>query len=159
MKESKSRALAEAIASFRGRFRFLSNFYSTEICFEGFCYPSPEHAFQAAKTLDLAEREWICEAATAAIAKRRGSSRGQDGRRVALRSDWDEVKVELMRELLAIKFAAGSELAARLLATAERELVEGNAWGDVFWGVCEGCGENWLGRLLMERRAALRLDD
>jgi predicted NAD-dependent protein-ADP-ribosyltransferase YbiA (DUF1768 family) len=26
----------------------------------------------------------------------------------------------------------------------------------VFWGVCRGRGQNWLGRLLMERRALLR---
>jgi predicted NAD-dependent protein-ADP-ribosyltransferase YbiA (DUF1768 family) len=66
------------------------------------------------------------------------------------------VKVDVMRDLIAQKFAVGSELADRLLATGDQELVEGNTWGDTFWGVCDGVGENWLGRLLMERRAALR---
>lgn len=32
---------------------------------------------------------------------------------------------------------------------------EGNTWGDKFWGVCDGEGENHLGKLLMEVRAEL----
>lgn len=152
-------SVAEVIAEFRGRFRFLSNFWLAEVWFEGVCYPSLEHAFQAAKTLDPGEREWIRQASSPKQAKRRGGRCGEGGRRITLRRDWEAVKVEVMRELIAIKFAAGSELARRLLATGERELVEGNWWGDRFWGVCDGRGENWLGRLLMERRAALRLDD
>lgn len=151
--------VAEAIAEFRGCFRFLSNFWSTDVWFEGISYPSLEHAFQAAKTLDAGEREWIRRASSPQAAKRRGGRRGEGGRRITLRADWEGVKVGVMRELIAIKFAHGGELAALLLATAERELVEGNWWGDRFWGVCGDCGENWLGRLLMERRAALRLDD
>jgi ribA/ribD-fused uncharacterized protein len=152
-------SVQEAIAEFRGRFRFLSNFWSTDIWFEGVCYPSLEHAFQAAKTLDPEDREWIRRATSPKQAKRRGGRRGEGGRRITLRSDWEAVKVELMRELIGIKFARGSELAERLLATGEGELVEGNWWGDRFWGVCDGRGENWLGRLLVECRAALRLDD
>ena len=63
---------------------------------------------------------------------------------------------EVMRGLLARKFAPGTELAARLLATGDAQLVEGNTWGDRFWGVCRGQGRNQLGQLLMERRDQLR---
>jgi hypothetical protein len=61
-----------------------------------------------------------------------------------------------MRELLARKFAPGSELAARLLTTGDAPLVEGTTWGGRFRGVCRGEGQNWLGRLLMEQRDRLR---
>ena len=141
---------------FSGVYDFLSNFYESPLEFEGVVYPTLEHAFQAAKTFSSEERAWIGEAASAGVAKRRGGPRGERGRRIALRSDWEEAKVGVMRVLLAIKFSHGDELSDRLLETGERELVEGNSWGDVFWGVYRGRGENWLGRLLMERRDALR---
>lgn len=44
------------IRSFTGRYGFLSNFYPCKVEFEGAVYPSVEHAFQAAKTLDPDER-------------------------------------------------------------------------------------------------------
>jgi N-glycosidase YbiA len=156
---AKKKVVVEAISEFRGRFRFLSNFWLTPVWFEGRRYPSLEHAFQAAKTLDAEEREWIREASDPQTAKRRGGRSGERGRRITLRLGWEEMKVDVMRELLAIKFVVGSDLAVRLLATGECELIEGNWWGDRFWGVCDGRGENWLGRLLMELRADLRIDD
>jgi predicted NAD-dependent protein-ADP-ribosyltransferase YbiA (DUF1768 family) len=42
-----------------------------------------------------------------------------------------------------------------LKATGDEELVEGNWWNDTFWGVCNGVGENNLGKLLMKIRAEL----
>jgi predicted NAD-dependent protein-ADP-ribosyltransferase YbiA (DUF1768 family) len=73
-----------------------------------------------------------------------------------MRSDWEQVKVPTMRCLIEEKFVSGSELAARLISTGQRALIEGNTWGDVFWGVCRGRGRNMLGHLLMERRTFLQ---
>jgi hypothetical protein len=42
-----------------------------------------------------------------------------------------------------------------LLLTGDEELIEGNFWGDVFWGVCNGVGKNHLGKILMEVRSEL----
>lgn len=131
---------------------FLSNFYPSPIIWEGHEYATVEHAYQAAKTLNLEEKEDIRLAPTAAIAKRLG-------RQAKVRSNWDTVKVGVMRELLARKFAVGSVLSSLLLDTKDEELKEGNWWGDTFWGVCNGKGENWLGKLLMERRAILREEE
>ena len=78
------------------------------------------------------------------------------GRRVRLRLDWEQVKLDIMRQLVADKFARSDELRRRLLATGDAELVEGNAWNDTFWGVCRGRGQNHLGRILMEVRDGLR---
>jgi predicted NAD-dependent protein-ADP-ribosyltransferase YbiA (DUF1768 family) len=56
-----------------------------------------------------------------------------------------------MEEILRMKFA-DERLRDKLTSTAPVELVEGNWWGDTFWGVCKGVGENHLGRLLMKIR-------
>jgi len=56
-------------------------------------------------------------------------------------------------------FRQNSDLAARLLGTGQMPLVEGNNWGDMFWGVDvkSGKGENHLGRILMKIREELSL--
>jgi len=142
--------MMDVIDSFRGEYRFLSNFYLHPIVFEGDLYPSLEHAFQAAKSLDPAERKLVRLCVKPGDAKR-------TGRKITRRSDWDDIRVSVMRELLFQKFNAGP-LRQRLLGTGDAQLIEGNDWGDVFWGVCRGRGENWLGKLLMEVRATARRD-
>lgn len=137
------------IDSFWGEHGFLSNFSPHAVVYEGDIYPTAEHAFQAAKTLDPAQRAQIRSAGSP------GAAKGL-GRRVALRPFWNEVRVEIMRQILASKFAPGSAVAGLLLETGNEELIEGNTWGDTFWGVCGGEGENHLGRLLMELREELR---
>lgn len=138
----------KTIDRFTGSNRFLSNFWSVAIAFEGQTYRTVEHAYQAAKTHDEDERRRIRNEPDATGAKRRGKN-------VDLRLDWDLVKIDVMRELLRQKF--GTEpLRSRLLRTGRAKLVEGNWWGDQFWGVCDGKGENHLGRLLMEIREELR---
>ena len=137
------------ISSFRGPHAFLSNFHPSPIRVGERTAPTVEHAFQAAKTFDDEKVAWILDADTPGKAKWRG-------KRVPLRPDWERVRLAVMEDALRQKFAPGSELAAQLLATGDAELVEGNAWGDRFWGVSRGTGRNHLGRLLMRIRAELR---
>ena len=143
------------IDSFRGEFRFLSNFYPSSVRIAGDEFPdayqSVEHAFQAAKTLDPKERWMIREAASPGRAKKLGQT-------VTLRPAWDDIKLNVMRDLVWYKFTEHPELRAKLLATEDAELVEGNTWGDRFWGVDieSGEGENHLGKLLMETRDKIR---
>ena len=134
------------IDSFNHLYRFLSNFYpcSVFILGEGEKYPSVEHAYQASKTADVSERHRILHASTPGKAKKLGQE-------VLLRSDWDKVKLGIMRELLISKFQNKS-LFAKLLNTGDAVLIEGNSWGDDFWGVCTQRGQNHLGELLMELR-------
>jgi len=136
------------IELFFGQYRFLSNFFPCIVRMEGIDYPTLEHAYQAAKTLDEEERRKIALAAAPKEAKRLGSS-------LALRPDWDDIRLCIMEELLCRKFAPGSDLAGGLIATHPAELIEGNFWNDTYWGVCRGRGENHLGRLLMKIRASL----
>ena len=137
-------ANAPAITSFRGEHAFLSNFHERTFAFAGELWPSAEHAFQAFKTLDPLARIEIAEAATPGQAKRLG-------RRAELRSDWEIAKRSVMQQVLVAKFSL-PDLRAALLATGDARLVEGNTWGDTYWGVCRGEGRNELGKLLMRIR-------
>lgn len=140
---------APTIGSFTKSYRFLSNFYPCSILYEGVTYESVEAAYQSAKTLIPRERHAIRLAAHASIAKRMG-------RRVTLRPNWDYIKLDIMLDLLRIKFSGDFLLRSALLSTGDAELVEGNWWGDVYWGVCEGMGANHLGQLLMQVRSELQ---
>lgn len=135
------------ISEFDNEYRFLSNFWYCEIEFGDDVYPSVEHAYQAAKSLDYIDRRSIRLAKKASNAKK-------IGRQVKLRSDWEEVKVDIMRQLLRKKFN-NPTLKEKLLATGRKTLIEGNWWGDKFWGIFNGEGENMLGKLLMEIREEL----
>ena len=132
------------INRFEGKYFFLSNFSNSKFCYEGITYPTVEHYFQAQKTLDIKERERIAKLPTPGEAKRAG-------RRVKLRSDWEEVKDNVMLVGLYHKFK-DPELRKKLMATGDEHLEEGNYWHDTYWGVCEGVGENRLGQLLMTVR-------
>lgn len=137
------------IGEFQGEYRFLSNFWPAACEFEGVRYPSSEHAYQAAKTLDSAERRRIAALPTPSEAKRAG-------RALALRPDWETAKFDVMRACVRSKFALNPDLAAKLLDTGDALLEEGNDWGDRTWGVVDGVGENRLGKILMDVRAELR---
>lgn len=129
------------IDKFRGVFSFLSNFYPADTGFDGEVYPSAEHAYQASKTINKEERAKILFAETPGKAKRLGAT-------LTLREGWDDMRVEVMASILKSKFE-NPELRTRLLETRGLPLIEGNTWGDTFWGVCNGMGKNHLGRLLM----------
>lgn len=145
------------IPEFQAKYRWLSNFWGCDILSaDGRRFATVEHAFQWTKFLGVAGaekvRDSIANASSPANAKRIASQF-----KYLARPDWLDIRIEVMRRLLRQKFARGSELAAKLLATGDAELVEGNRWRDFFWGVCDGRGENWLGKLLMEIRSELRL--
>lgn len=127
---------------------FLSNFHPCELVVEGIEYSTVENAFQAFKTLNKADRKYI-STLTPGKAKRYG-------RRIDLRPDWEDIKVPLMRLLLEEKFSTNPELKQALLNTGDEHIEETNTWGDTFWGVCNGVGENYLGELLMEIRGELK---
>lgn len=137
------------INSFRDKYFFLSNFYPVEIKLDGIVYPNAETAFQAQKTLDVEERRKFSMLERPVQAKRLG-------RKVKLRDDWEEVKLDIMTEIVSQKFLQHPHLIEMLLQTGDEELVESNKWGDRFWGVCKDVGENHLGKILMKIRDAYK---
>ena len=139
----------KTIDSFEGEYRFLSNFYFSPLKFGGIIYPTVEHAFQAMKTKNNNERMKISLLKTPGEAKRAG-------RKVKLREDWEQIKLEAMEYLVRLKFKNYIDLKDRLLATEDAELIEGNWWNDTFWGVCKGRGKNNLGKILMKIRSEIK---
>lgn len=156
------------IDKFLDYYFFLSNFYIHD-----FTYPTPnskggvwlnswqskeyksvEHAYQAYKANNEAEHEFIRNLDTAKKAKRAGKY-------VNIRKNWEEIKYELMLDLVRTKFE-DPKLAKLLLETDNETLIEGNYWHDNVWGdcTCDDCknipGENWLGKILMTVRDELR---
>lgn len=69
-----------------------------------------------------------------------------------LRPDWEEVKDDVMYTVCKAKFLQNPGLLKKLLDTGDAELIEGNTWNDQIWGVCNGSGENRLGKILMRIR-------
>jgi ribA/ribD-fused uncharacterized protein len=141
---------ATMILEFRGEYAFLSNFYPSEVSLDGIVYPTVEHAYQAAKTLNPTEREMILKLETPGRAKRAGM-------KVFLREDWEDIKISVMTKLVRQKFTNHGILRDKLLKTNGLVLLEGNNWGDEFWGVNlrDYDGHNHLGNILMKVRKEL----
>lgn len=139
---------SNAIKSFSGKWFFLSNFYRCTVPYNGIEYKSSEAAFQAQKTLDDQERLKFVNVTP--------SESKHLGRSVKLRSDWEEVKDNIMFDIVKSKFDNNSDLKIELLETGDRDLFEGNTWNDKYWGVVhtenELIGKNNLGKILMKLR-------
>jgi ribA/ribD-fused uncharacterized protein len=141
------------ISSFSGKWAGLCNFYPCSILFEGRWYRTTEHAFVAAKNntdlghLALVKATRDCWEVKAI------------GRKTKIRPDWEDVKYEVMKDLVFRKFDKPT-FKKLLMETGDEELVEGNTWGDETWGMIRHgfhwVGKNWLGKLLMEKRACVR---
>lgn len=134
---------------------FLCNFADISVKWEGIVYPTSEHAFQAAKTLDINERYQIARQSTPGKAK-------HAGRQVKLREDWEQVKVTVMRDILRSKFNQNCLWTRKLIATASMWLLECNTWNDRIWGVTRDpdgswVGQNHLGKCLMDVRREVLL--
>ena len=136
------------IDNFRGKYAFLSNFYDAPVEYQGLLYKNSEAAFQSAKTLDIEKRKQFCELDPSTAKKK--------GRNIILRYDWEKVKDAVMKEVVYNKFSNNLELREKLLATGDAELIEGNTWNDIYWGICRGRGKNKLGKILMEVRKIIK---
>ena len=132
------------INNFRKENFFLSNFYPSILVYNGIAYSSSEAAYQAQKTLDNDERK--------RISKLGPKQAKEEGRKLTLREDWEDIKINEMYNICKAKFTQNPILARKLLKTRDQELVENNHWNDTFWGVCNGEGLNNLGKILMRIR-------
>lgn len=157
----------EAITKFDGtQYGFLSNFHPCKVVYNGIEYKHTEGAFQAQKTLDENLKVAIAKLSASESKKACGRHglRLKDGTfiKIDLRPDWEEVKDQIMYEVVKAKFEQNSELREKLLATEDAELIEGTTWHDNYWGncTCPRCvnkmGRNQLGKNLMRVREELR---
>ena len=149
--------MIEIIQKFSGEHEFLSNFSPHGFKLQDIWFPTNEHFFQAMKCKvgDLKSFREIVDAPTPGKAKR-------IARKVPLRENWDEIKIQIMSDGLGFKFEQNPDIRQKLLDTGEAMLIEGNNWHDNFWGdcKCEKCilkmGRNLLGVSLMFLRGRIR---
>lgn len=132
---------------FRGQYEFLSNMYECPITLHQddgtYTFKCVEAAFQACK----------CPARFHEFVNLNGAEAKALGRKVQLRPDWENIKLNVMKAILIIKFSSNPILALRL-RNIQEDIIEENTWHDTFWGVCNGVGENHLGKILMEIRSS-----
>lgn len=138
----------QVIESFKDENRWLSNFWIHDTARQ----LSVEHHYQAAKTTNLEDWLTIMSAETPGKAKRYMKSVEKGGLGIVVRDDWNEVRLALMEQFTREKYATNHELRQKLIDTRGTLLIEGNTWGDTFFGVCNGVGENNLGKIIMKVR-------
>lgn len=142
------------IDSFSNQYEFMSNFYNAPVIYEGLIYRNNEAAFQAHKLTNKEERKKFCVYSP--------SKAKLEGRNCKLREDWEDVKYQVMYDIVKAKFTQNVNLKTQLLATGTEELIEGNWWHDNCWGdcSCDRCkdikGQNNLGKILMKVREELK---
>lgn len=132
-----------AIKVFRDKHLFLSPRSKTRVEFGGFVYNTVEAAYQASKTEEVDLRK--------ALRSLSGAEAAQVGKLIKPPKAWFAQRVVIMGDLLWQKFGQDPDR-CRLLETDDEEIVRENDWGDTFWGVCKGVGENIYGKLVMEIR-------
>ena len=134
----------EVIREFIDAYAFLSNFYHSPVKYRNLIYLNAEAAFQAQKE--------SCEKDKEQYTRMNPAQAKLVGRNCNLREDWEEIKEQTMYEIVKAKFTQNEALARLLLATGDAYLEEGNWWHDTTWGVCNGVGQNKLGKILMRVR-------
>ena len=135
------------ITSFRGKYNFLSNFSSHPVNIGDITYKTAECAYQAYKVSDMDIRR--------AIAKMDPKDAKAYVKGIKhLPSDWKEKSLAIMGNILIYKVLQNPHVAEALVNTGDERIVEGNNWGDTFWGVDlkTNTGQNMLGNLWMEIR-------
>ena len=137
----------QIIEEFQGEYRWLSNFW----IYDDVRGLSVEHHYQAAKAKHYEDYLRIMSAENAYEAKKIGKSIDHGGMLV-VRSNWHDIRLTLMEQFTRVKYATNHGLKQKLLNTQGMLLIEGNKWGDTFWGVCNGVGENNLGKIIMKVR-------
>ena len=131
----------------------LSNYYECEVFYDGRLYSSSEAAYQSMKTTDTVIRDKF-------IGLTPDESK-QLGRSLIIRPDWNDVKIQLMYDIIYAKFTQNKECRDYLINLDYDLIVEDTTgWHDNIWGICtcskcQGKGTNYLGRLLSKLKTDL----
>jgi hypothetical protein len=137
------------IKGFFGEYRWLSNFWTAPVYFDGMLYQSTENAYQAAKLIP--EHREIFLICSAAESKREWKKPIYN--RLYSPEEWEEIKYSIMMALVFDKFYRNKDLRNKLISTENKYLEETNHWKDQCWGVdIHLGGTNWLGQILTINR-------
>ncbi|NET03026.1 MAG: NADAR family protein [Sphaerospermopsis sp. SIO1G2] len=138
----------------RDQYACFSNFSPHGFVLDNLYWPTSEHYFQAQKFIGTPYLEQIRLLKTPKDAKKIGRKTS-----LPLRSDWENVKDDIMRKAVLCKFTTHADIQEILLSTGEEELVE-NSPIDFYWGCgADGSGKNMLGKILMEVREIIILNN
>lgn len=129
---------------------FLSNFYESSIELDAVVYRNAEAAYQAMKSNDSLVRVKFINL--------NGASAKALGKRIELRKDWNDIKLDMMYKIVKNKFMQNSTITKLLIDTNDKVIIEGNNWGDIYWGIYNGKGENNLGKILMKVREEMKYE-
>lgn len=145
------------VRGFFGEYRFLSNFWSCTVYYDGFRFPTSEHAYMFAK-LDLSVMsESDILSLYESVSKMKAKEVKKWGQTIKLRPDWENVKYDIMARIVFDKFSRNLELREKLLSTGNKYLEETNWWNDQYWGYdYRKGGQNNLGKILMKVRDFLK---
>lgn len=126
-----------------------SNFSAHTVEFKGILFPTAEHAFHAQKfSEEMREQIRSCGSPLAAWEMARELKPQR-------REDWNDVKVEILTDIIRSKVNQHQEVKDALLATGSEDIVEVNP-NDDFWGNgADGNGQNHTGKILMKIRTEL----
>jgi len=142
---------------------FLSNFERTPITimvrWGTVTYPTNEHYYQAQKANCEEVHDWIAFAPHARLAMVAGRQLEHNEylKDKYMIKEWNKKKLNVMLEGLRVKFS-NPNLRKKLLETGDARLYENNP-KDSFWGIGDGSGQSWLGKLLMQVRNEIREDN
>lgn len=140
-------ALPNKIHGFFFDYRPLSNFHIEPFTWNQIVWNCSENPYQAAKT---DRSEWSHFASLTPAGAR------ELGQKVHLRKDWEQVKIEVMTEILQAKYAQCPIAKKCLIDSGKAHLEEVTWWKDLFWGTYKGHGRNELGKILMTIRTQLQ---
>lgn len=145
------------IDQFIDEYFFLSNFYECPVIYDGLKYNSSEAAYQAQKVINPDDKVVFCKLTPEQSKK--------FSRVIEIRDDWDNIKEEIMQNIVYNKFKQNTELHKKLIETYPKHLYEGNTWDDRYWGINindpepYSSGKNMLGNILMRVRRQLIDED
>ena len=113
-------------------------------------WPTSEHYFQAQKFHDWELQKQFLDEPSPMKAAKMGRNR-----KWPLRTDWDEVKDEIMLTAVRAKVAQHEEVRRTLISTGEAVIIE-HTKNDFYWADGgDGSGKNMLGKILMQIRKEL----
>jgi ribA/ribD-fused uncharacterized protein len=131
-----------------------SNFSLHPIEVEASYWQTVEHYYQAQKFVGT-ENEGLSQVIRDAKTPMEAAQIGRD-RTLKLRSDWEQVKRQVMWQGVLTKFLTHTEIQAILLDTGDELIVEDSPT-DYYWGCGQDkTGQNQLGQILMNVRQEIR---
>ena len=129
-----------------------SNFSSFKLNWKGYDWMTSEHAYHSEKFIDYPE---IIEQLKQSRSAHEAMKIAYDNKN-KYRKDWDEIKINVMKNILLAKVEQHPYVKKKLLESGDKELIE-NSWRDNYWGWGPNKdGSNFLGKIWMELREEIK---